>query len=118
MTPKLRRSENRPFVTDGGNYIVDCTIAGIPDPAALEKNLAAIVGIIESGIFITLASTIIVGSADGVMLLGKTLKRAATTACFLYQRQKRRLDVLTFIKPSKLFSSRSSTGHPIRRHKK
>jgi ribose 5-phosphate isomerase A len=71
MRPKLRKSGNRPFVTDGGNYIADCATAGIPDPVALEKSLAGIVGVIESGIFIASASTIIVGGADGVMLLEK-----------------------------------------------
>jgi ribose 5-phosphate isomerase A len=71
MMPKLRKSGNRPFVTDSGNYIVDCATAGIPDPAALEKSLAAIVGVIESGIFIALASTIIIGGANGVTFLEK-----------------------------------------------
>ena len=41
---------DKPFRTDGGNYIVDCGIAEIPDPAALEARLSAIIGVVESGL--------------------------------------------------------------------
>jgi ribose 5-phosphate isomerase A len=63
--PRLRMTEDRPFTTDSGNYIIDCIIAEIPDPAALEARLSATVGVVESGLFISLASKIIVGRATG-----------------------------------------------------
>jgi ribose 5-phosphate isomerase A len=54
--PRLRLTGGKPFTTDGGNYIVDCAITEIPDPAALDARLSAVVGVIESGLFIGMAS--------------------------------------------------------------
>jgi ribose 5-phosphate isomerase A len=71
MEPTLRKAGSEPFVTDGGNYIADCAVAGILDPPALEKSLAAMIGVVESGLFIGLASKIIVGGLGGVTVLEK-----------------------------------------------
>ncbi len=68
-TPTLRRVGGTPFATDGGNYLVDCVFPAIGDPAVLERQLSAITGIIESGLFIGLASTVIVGCPSGVEIL-------------------------------------------------
>lgn len=54
--PRLRLVGDKSFTTDSGNYIIDCGIAEISDPAALEARLSAIVGVVESGLFIGLAS--------------------------------------------------------------
>jgi ribose 5-phosphate isomerase A len=68
----LRRSaEGHAFVTDGGHYILDCAFGSIPDPAALARSLATIPGVIEHGLFIGLASTIIVADATEIRLLGE-----------------------------------------------
>jgi len=64
--PRLRLTGDLPFVTDGGNYIADCVIAAIPDPEALDAQISAIVGVVESGLFIGLASKIMVGRPAGV----------------------------------------------------
>ncbi len=64
--PLLRLTGDKPFTTDGGNYIADCAIAEIPNPAALEARLASIIGVAESGLFIGLASKIVVGRPTGV----------------------------------------------------
>lgn len=69
--PRLRRDGAHPFTTDGGNYIADCTIEEITDPAALEARLAAIVGVIECGLFIDLASKVLVGGRAGVEVIGR-----------------------------------------------
>ena len=66
---RLRLTGGKPFTTDGGNYIVDCAIAEIPDPAALDARLSAVVGVIESGLFIGMASKIIVGGPTGVEVI-------------------------------------------------
>jgi ribose 5-phosphate isomerase A len=69
---KLRRSaEGHAFVTDGGHYILDCAFGSIPDPEALARSLATIPGVIEHGLFIGLASTIIVADATETRLLGE-----------------------------------------------
>jgi ribose 5-phosphate isomerase A len=71
MAPSLRKVEGEPFVTDGGNYIADCAVANILDPTALEKRLAATIGVVESGLFIALASKIIVAGASGITVIEK-----------------------------------------------
>jgi hypothetical protein len=52
------------FTTDGGNYIADCAIAEMPDPAALEARLSAMFGVVENGLFIGMTSKIVVGRSD------------------------------------------------------
>lgn len=69
LRPRLRWTGDAVFVTDGGNYIADCGVAEIPDPAALEARLAAVVGVVESGLFIGLASKIVVGRPTGVEVI-------------------------------------------------
>jgi len=77
--PRLRLAGDEPFTTDGGNYIVDCAIAEIPDAAALEARLSAIVGVVESGLFIGMASTIVVGRRTGVEVIEKREPRTIAT---------------------------------------
>jgi ribose 5-phosphate isomerase A len=67
--PRLRMTGDKPFKTDSGNYIIDCIIAEIPDPAALEARLCAIIGVVESGLFVGLASKIVVGRPAGVEII-------------------------------------------------
>jgi len=67
--PRLRLAGDEPFTTDGGNYIADCAIVEMPDPAALEARLSAMVGIVENGLFIGLASKIVVGRPTGVEVI-------------------------------------------------
>jgi ribose 5-phosphate isomerase A len=54
------------FKTDQGNFILDCAFGPIPDPASLAAHLAARAGIVEHGLFLGLASELLVGGADGV----------------------------------------------------
>lgn len=70
-TPVLRRAGHEPFVTDGGNYIADCAFPAISDPAALERQLAGLTGVVESGLFIGRAGAVIVGRRSGVEILEK-----------------------------------------------
>jgi ribose 5-phosphate isomerase A len=55
-----------PFVTDGGNRILDCCFGPIADPARLEQRIERIVGVIESGLFISRADPVFVADAAGV----------------------------------------------------
>jgi ribose 5-phosphate isomerase A len=68
--PELRRGDSGPpFVTDGGNYILDCLFGPINDPAETERRINAIVGVIENGLFVGLSSAVIVASQDGIDVL-------------------------------------------------
>jgi ribose 5-phosphate isomerase A len=63
----LRRSPaGEPFVTDGGNRILDCRFGAIADPARLETRIRAIVGVVECGLFISRADTVFVADGSGV----------------------------------------------------
>lgn len=64
---QLRRSQaGSPFVTDGGNRILDCRFGSIADPARLEERIGRIVGVVESGLFIGRAEHVFVADASGV----------------------------------------------------
>jgi ribose 5-phosphate isomerase A len=67
--PQLRMTGGRPFTTDGGSYIADCAVPEISDPVALEARLSAVVGVIETGLFVGMASTIMVGRPAGVEVI-------------------------------------------------
>jgi len=69
--PRLRLVGDKPFTTDGGNYIADCAITKMTDPGALETRLATIVGVIECGLFVGLATKVIVGRPAGVEVIEK-----------------------------------------------
>jgi len=61
------------YRTDGGNLIADCAFdGGIPDPAALHARLKALVGVVETGLFIRMATRVIAGTPSGPRILEKT----------------------------------------------
>lgn len=65
---ELRARDGAPVKTDGGNLIIDCKLGRIENPAALETALAAIPGVLESGLFCGMADMVIYGDADGVSI--------------------------------------------------
>jgi ribose 5-phosphate isomerase A len=66
-SPKLRMSsDGKPFLTDNGNQIVDCSFGQISDPPALALILSDTPGIVEHGLFIGLAKVALVGRGDAV----------------------------------------------------
>ena len=64
-------ADGKPYLTDGGNFILDCHMAPIPDPAALDAKLQAIVGVVETGLFIGRTTTVFVADPAGVRTLGR-----------------------------------------------
>jgi ribose 5-phosphate isomerase A len=59
----IRRGADGAYsVTDGGNQIVDCRFGAIDDPEALDRELQCIAGVLETGLFIGLCDTLIVGT--------------------------------------------------------
>lgn len=67
--PVLRGGSD-PFRTDGGNLIADCAFdGGIPDAAALHARLKALVGVVETGLFIGMATRVIAGTPSGPRIL-------------------------------------------------
>jgi ribose 5-phosphate isomerase A len=62
----LRRHAGIPFVTDNGNHILDCAFGPIEDAAALEKRIKLLPGVIECGLFVGIADTLVIGFDDRV----------------------------------------------------
>jgi len=65
--------DGKPFVTDGGNYILDCAFGPIASASDLQKGLDGVVGVMEHGLFIGMTSEVLIGTPEGV----KTLIAAA-----------------------------------------
>ena len=67
--PELRQTDGRAFVTDGGNFILDCRFGTLDDAQALECRINMIVGVVENGLFIGRSSRVVIGSERGVEIL-------------------------------------------------
>ena len=63
---KLREtSEGGPVITDGQNYVLDCHCKAIPNPEQLSVLLADVPGVVEHGLFLNMARTLVIGNDDG-----------------------------------------------------
>ena len=62
---KTRMSNNLPFVTDEGNYILDLHLGRIGDPATLNVKLNQVPGVVENGLFLNMCDLILIGDDDG-----------------------------------------------------
>jgi ribose 5-phosphate isomerase A len=58
------------FVTDNGNYLLDCRIAPILHPEEFEAHVRAIPGVVGSGLFLGMADTVLVGD-EGFNLIAE-----------------------------------------------
>jgi ribose 5-phosphate isomerase A len=67
----LRTGTDSPFVTDGGNWILDAQLGSIADAAALAGALDGIPGVVEHGLFIGLADAAILAADGGLRILGR-----------------------------------------------
>lgn len=65
--PELQRDElGVPYRTDSGHRIFHCKFDDLSDPMAMERALSMVVGVVETGLFIGLATTVLVASPAGV----------------------------------------------------
>lgn len=64
--PTLRQEEGRPFVTDNGNFILDCAVDPIEDPAWLERTIRAIPGVVDTGLSLGTADIVLVAEGGRV----------------------------------------------------
>lgn len=63
--PKLRVKDGAVFVTDNGNYILDCKFERIDAPVELNMKLNQLPGVVENGLFVNTASVIICNTPEG-----------------------------------------------------
>jgi len=67
-----RQADGSPYVTDNGNYIVHCTFPdGIAAPFALARTLIERPGILEHGLFLGMATDVVVSGVDGVRVIAR-----------------------------------------------
>ena len=72
LNPKLRyRPDGATFITDEGNFIVDCSCGEIPDHAKTAAEIRGIPGVVEHGLFLRMASFALIASDQGVMEVNK-----------------------------------------------
>ncbi len=64
---RLRQPGAQPYVTDNSNYIFDAQLPPDTDPAALERQLKGMLGVIETGFFLGMAERAFVAAEDGVL---------------------------------------------------
>jgi ribose 5-phosphate isomerase A len=67
-------ADGSPIVTDNGNFLTRCWFPhGIADPHALARTLADRAGIVEHGLFLNMATCVVVASVEGIRVLGQRL---------------------------------------------
>ncbi len=64
-TSTLRKEEGETYVTDNGNYILDCDFGVIENPIKLTEELNKLPGVVENGIFAEMADIVVVGYESG-----------------------------------------------------
>ena len=70
--PVLRKTENgEPLTTDQGNYIIDANFGPIEQPLLLGDQIIRRAGIVEHGLFLQLATDLVVATADSITHLVK-----------------------------------------------
>src|SRR4051812_16655900 len=69
LTPVLRSKDNEPFRTDNGNYIYDCPFGGIANAPALATSLSVIPGVVDHGLFVGMASALVLAGPGGVRVI-------------------------------------------------
>jgi ribose 5-phosphate isomerase A len=62
---KRRMKGTEPYLTDNGNYIVDCAFGEIKDPPKLQELINDITGVVDNGLFIRIASKLVLGFNSG-----------------------------------------------------
>lgn len=67
--PVLRTRDNKVFITDNGNYIVDLHIGKPMDIKKVYEQVNSITGVLEVGLFLNYCKRIIVGCNDGVKII-------------------------------------------------
>jgi ribose 5-phosphate isomerase A len=63
--------DGKPFVTDGGHYIIDCAFGPMENPKEIAHHLDHVIGSVEHGMFLKFASEVYVGGRGGVTILRK-----------------------------------------------
>ncbi len=61
---RMKKDHKETYMTDNGNYILDCDFNEILDPSSLHRDLKALPGVVETGLFIDMVYAVI--ESDGI----------------------------------------------------
>ncbi|HVF45176.1 MAG TPA: ribose-5-phosphate isomerase RpiA [Pyrinomonadaceae bacterium] len=68
--PSLRRDDSgEVYLTDNGNYILDCRCREIRDPESMERDLKLLTGVVECGLFVRMADLAVVATDDSLEII-------------------------------------------------
>ena len=71
--PELRLTDaKKPYLTDNSNYILDCRFGAIKDSDGLADQISRTIGVVESGLFIKMASLVVAGKSTGIEILSRS----------------------------------------------
>jgi ribose 5-phosphate isomerase A len=68
---KVRKDGRPAFRTDNGNVILDCRVSRLRDPGGVDDTIRAIPGVVGTGLFVGMATHVLVGREDGAVDLLK-----------------------------------------------
>jgi len=71
VKPVLREKDGEVFITDNGNYILDCDFQKIEEPEKLCEQLISIVGVVETGLFTYMTDKVLIGKDGNVEVMDK-----------------------------------------------
>ena len=69
VTLQLRGKDGEAFRTDNGNYIYDCAFGAITNAQLLATSLSVTPGIVDHGLFVGMASALVLAGPGGVRVL-------------------------------------------------
>src|SRR5271156_1143082 len=64
-------ADQKPYITDGGHYILNCGFGPMDDPKETAHHLDHVVGLIEHGLFLKVATEAFIAGQNGVRILKK-----------------------------------------------
>jgi ribose 5-phosphate isomerase A len=67
FTPTIRIRDGKPYITDEGNLILDCSGMLIDNPGAIAAKLDSIVGVVEHGLFLGMANLAIIAGEKEII---------------------------------------------------
>jgi ribose 5-phosphate isomerase A len=69
----FRRKDGKPFITDNGNYVIDLWFKdGIENPAKLREKIESTLGVLTSGLFLGMATEVVLSDTQGVRVLERS----------------------------------------------
>jgi len=57
---------DKPFMTDGENYVLDCRFPSLAEPERIANMIKSVIGVVEHGLFINLVHRVVIGGSQAV----------------------------------------------------